>query len=53
MLCVYKEHLGATCSNRLRDIMDGKPSEPVTQNGAVMRLGQEVGVETPVNNKVL
>ncbi len=33
-----------------RDIMDGKPSELETQNGAVVRSGQEVGVETPVNN---
>ncbi len=33
-----------------RDIMDGKPSELEEQNGAVVRLGQEVGVETPVNN---
>lgn len=33
-----------------RDIMDGKPSELKMQNGAVVRLGQEVGVETPVNN---
>jgi 2-dehydropantoate 2-reductase len=33
-----------------RDIMDGKPSELETQAGAVVRLGQEAGVETPVNN---
>ena len=33
-----------------RDIMNGKPSELEAQNGAVVRLGQEVGVETPVNN---
>jgi len=33
-----------------RDIMDGKPSELETQTGAVVRLGQEAGVETPVNN---
>ena len=33
-----------------RDIMDGKPSELETQTGAVVRLGQEVGIETPVNN---
>jgi 2-dehydropantoate 2-reductase len=32
-----------------RDIMDGKPSELESQNGAVVRLGQEAGVETPVN----
>ena len=33
-----------------RDIMNGRPSELEIQNGAVVRLGQEIGVETPVNN---
>lgn len=33
-----------------RDIMDGKPSELEMQNGAVVRLGKEVGVETPINS---
>ena len=32
-----------------RDVMDGKPSELETQNGAVVRLGKEVKIETPVN----
>jgi 2-dehydropantoate 2-reductase len=32
-----------------RDIMNRRPSELEVQNGAVVRLGQEVGVETPVN----
>ncbi|NIS59636.1 MAG: 2-dehydropantoate 2-reductase [Proteobacteria bacterium] len=32
-----------------RDIMEGRPSELDSQNGAVVRLGQAVGVETPVN----
>lgn len=32
-----------------RDILDGKPSELEAQNGAVVRLGAEVGVDTPVN----
>ena len=32
-----------------RDIMNGQPSELEVQNGAVVRLGQETGVETPVN----
>jgi len=40
---------GGTASMQ-RDIMDGKPSELETQTGAVVRLGQELGVETPVNN---
>ncbi len=33
-----------------RDIMAGKPSELESQNGAVVRLGLEVGVKTPVNH---
>lgn len=32
-----------------RDILEGKPSELESQNGAVVRLGQEVDVATPVN----
>ena len=32
-----------------RDIMDGKPSELEAQNGAVVRLGAEAGVPTPVH----
>jgi 2-dehydropantoate 2-reductase len=33
-----------------RDIMEGRPSELDAQNGAVVRLGQEVGVATPVHS---
>ena len=32
-----------------RDIMAGRPSELEAQNGAVVRLGREAGVETPLN----
>jgi len=32
-----------------RDIAAGRPSELDYQNGAVVRLGEEVGVETPLN----
>jgi 2-dehydropantoate 2-reductase len=32
-----------------RDIMSGRPSELDSQNGAVVRLGREVGVDTPVH----
>ncbi len=32
-----------------RDIMEGRPSELEAQNGAVVRLGQEVGAATPLN----
>lgn len=33
-----------------RDIMEGRPSELESQTGAIVRLGQEVGVETPLNS---
>ena len=32
-----------------RDVMAGRPSELESQNGAVVRLGREAGVETPVH----
>ncbi len=32
-----------------RDIMEGKPSELESQNGAVVRFGKETGVPTPVH----
>ncbi len=32
-----------------RDIMEGRPSELESQNGAVVRLGQSLGIDTPVN----
>jgi len=32
-----------------RDIWEGKPSELEYQNGSVVRLGKEYGIETPVN----
>ncbi len=40
---------GATASMQ-RDILQGRPSELEAQTGAVVRLGQAVGVATPVNN---
>jgi 2-dehydropantoate 2-reductase len=33
-----------------RDIMAGRPSELAAQNGAVVRLGREAGVATPLHN---
>lgn len=39
---------GATPS-MMRDILDGKPSELAYQNGAVVRMGIELGEPTPVN----
>jgi len=32
-----------------RDILEGRRSELEAQNGAVMRLGKEVGVPTPIH----
>jgi 2-dehydropantoate 2-reductase len=32
-----------------RDIMEGRPSELESQSGAVVRLGHEVGVDTPLH----
>ncbi|MCZ6917025.1 MAG: 2-dehydropantoate 2-reductase [Gemmatimonadetes bacterium] len=39
---------GATASMQ-RDIMEGRPSELESQNGAVVRLGSAAGVDTPVH----
>ncbi len=33
-----------------RDIMEGRPSELESQNGAIMRLGRESGVSTPAHD---
>jgi 2-dehydropantoate 2-reductase len=38
-----------TTASMQRDIMEGRPSELDSLNGAVVHLGQAVGVETPVN----
>jgi len=40
---------GGTASMQ-RDIIEGRPSELDSQNGAVVRLGQEVGVATPLHS---
>lgn len=39
----------ASTASMQRDIMAGRPSELESQNGAVVRLGREAGVATPVN----
>jgi 2-dehydropantoate 2-reductase len=36
-----------------RDLVDGLPSELDAQNGAVVRLAEEVEVDTPVNRFIL
>jgi 2-dehydropantoate 2-reductase len=38
-----------TVASMQRDIQEGRPSELEAQNGAVVRLGAESGVSTPVN----
>ncbi|HZJ73322.1 MAG TPA: 2-dehydropantoate 2-reductase [Perlabentimonas sp.] len=41
-----------TSSSLTRDVLEGKPSEIEYQNGTVVRLGQELGVSTPINRFV-
>ena len=36
-------------SSLTRDVWEGKPSEIEYQNGTVVRLGKELGIDTPVN----
>ena len=37
-------------SSLQRDVLDGKPSELEAQNGAVVKMGNELGIPTPVND---
>lgn len=47
---IFLDSLAASGTTSLqRDIADGKPSELDAWNGAVVRLGQEVGVPTPLH----
>jgi 2-dehydropantoate 2-reductase len=47
---IFLDSLAASGTTSLqRDIADGKPSELDAWNGAVVRLGQEVGVSTPLH----
>lgn len=39
-----------TTSSSQRDIMEGKPSELESQNGAVVKLGKQLGIPTPTNS---
>jgi len=48
MLFIDNMAPGVTASMQ-RDIMDGRPSELAAQNGAVQRMGLEVGVPTPAH----
>jgi 2-dehydropantoate 2-reductase len=40
----------SSMSSMQRDILAHRPSELEAQNGAVVRLGRETGIETPVNS---
>ena len=40
---------GEGTASMQRDVMEGRPSELEYQNGAVVRLGEDAGVQTPVN----
>jgi 2-dehydropantoate 2-reductase len=44
----YDGLAGSSTSSLQRDVMEGKPSELEAQLGAVVRLGKEAGVPTPV-----
>ncbi len=47
----FIDSLPATATASMqRDILSGKPSELEAQNGAVIRLGAQAGVATPVNH---
>jgi 2-dehydropantoate 2-reductase len=39
-------------SSMQQDIAEGRPSELDSQNGAVVRLGREKGVPTPINEGI-
>ena len=39
-----------TTASLQRDMMEGKPSELETQNGAIVRMGIELGIPTPINS---
>lgn len=39
-----------TTASLQRDVLDGKPSELEAQNGTVVKMGNQLGVATPVNS---
>ena len=42
----------ATTASMARDIVEGRPSELEAQVGVIVRLGEEQGVDTPVNRTI-
>jgi 2-dehydropantoate 2-reductase len=46
----YIDNLPVTATASMqRDVLEGRPSELEAQNGAVVRLGKQVGVDTPLH----
>ena len=41
-----------TTTSLQRDVMAGKPSELEAQNGTIVKMGKDLGIETPINNFV-
>lgn len=39
----------STTSSLTRDVMEGRPSEVEYQNGTVVKLGEQLGIPTPIN----
>tara|TARA_R110001583_G_scaffold160872_1_gene312740 strand:- start:8068 stop:8997 length:930 start_codon:yes stop_codon:yes gene_type:complete len=39
-----------TTASLQRDMMKGKPSELASQNGAIVKMGKELGILTPIND---
>jgi 2-dehydropantoate 2-reductase len=49
---IIREQPYGTTSSLQRDMMEGRPSELEEQTGAVVILGKELGVPTPVNTSI-
>ena len=51
-ISVINSYPYGSTSSLTRDVWEGRPSEIEYQNGAVVRLGEKLGIETPVNRFV-
>ena len=47
---LIENHPFNTTSSLQRDMMGGNPSELEAQNGAIVKMGKELGISTPVNS---
>jgi 2-dehydropantoate 2-reductase len=52
LISVIDTYPDETTSSLTRDVWDGRPSEIEYQNGTVVRLGEQHGMDTPVNRFV-